>query len=103
MSGLGLGHGTHVPLPLPVADDVGSVVIDRLTLSDLAQQAAPGRIVDLDIKNGWISSQNNSFLLVLYSKVFYLHPESESEIQCHWEEHILRIISQVLFRLKAVK
>ena len=56
MSGLGLGHGTHVPLPLPVADDVGSVVVDGLTLSDLAQQAAPGRIVDLDIKDGWISS-----------------------------------------------
>ena len=49
MSGLGLGHGTHVPLPLPVTDNVGSVVVDGLTLSDLAQQAALGRIVDLDI------------------------------------------------------
>ena len=56
MSGLGLGHGTHVPLPLPVTDDVGSVVIDGLTLSDLAQQAALGRVVDLDIKDGWVPS-----------------------------------------------
>ena len=56
MSGLGLGHGTHVPLPLPVTDDVGSVVIDGLTLSDLAQQAALGRVVDLDIIDGCVSS-----------------------------------------------
>ena len=56
MSGLGLGHGTHVPLPLPVADDVGSVVVDGLTLSDLAQQAALGRVVDLDIIDRWVSS-----------------------------------------------
>ena len=56
MSGLGLGHGTHVPLPLPVTDDVGSIVIDGLTLSDLAQQAALGRVVDHDIIDGWVSS-----------------------------------------------
>ena len=47
VSGLSLGDSPHVPFPLPIEDDVSSVVVDTLPLPDLAKEAAAGRVIDL--------------------------------------------------------
>ena len=36
-----------MPFPLPIEDDVSSVVVDTLPLPDLAKEAAAGRVIDL--------------------------------------------------------
>ena len=51
MSGLSLGDSPHVPLPLPVEDNV-RLVIDTLAIPDLAKETAVGRVVDLQAVAG---------------------------------------------------
>ena len=45
-----------MPLPLPIEDDVSSVVVDALPLPDLAKEAAGGRVIDLQTVNGSVPS-----------------------------------------------
>ena len=35
-----------MPLPLPIEDNLGAIVQDGLALPDLAEEAAPGGVVD---------------------------------------------------------
>ena len=55
MGRAGLRHSSHVPLPLPIEDNIGVIVEDGLALTDLAQEAALGRVIDQNPKDGGIT------------------------------------------------
>ena len=46
MGSAGLRHSSHVPLPLPIEDNLRVIVQDGLALADLAEEAALGCVVD---------------------------------------------------------
>ena len=43
-----------MPLPLPITHNVRGAVIDALPFPDLAEEAALGRVVDLELVDGWV-------------------------------------------------
>ena len=51
----GLGHSSHVPLPLPIEDNIGVIVEDGLALADLAEEAALGRVIDHNLIDGGVT------------------------------------------------
>ena len=54
MGSAGLGDSPHVPLPLPITHNVRGAVIDALPFPDLAEEAALGCVVDLELVDGWV-------------------------------------------------
>ena len=43
-----------MPLSLPIEDNVSSVVVNALALSDLAEEAAVGRVVNFQAVDGGV-------------------------------------------------
>ena len=43
-----------MPLPLPITHNVRGAVIDALSFSDLAEEAALGRVVDFELVDGGV-------------------------------------------------
>ena len=43
-----------MPLPLPITHNVRGAVIDALSFSDLAKEAALGRVVDFELVDGGV-------------------------------------------------
>ena len=54
MGSAGLGDRPDMPLPLPVTHNVRGAVVDALPLPDLAEEAALGRVVDLELVDGGV-------------------------------------------------
>ena len=43
-----------MPLSLPITNNVRGAIIDALPFPDLAEEAALGRVVDLELVDGWV-------------------------------------------------
>ena len=69
-----------MPLSLPIEDNVSSVVVNALALSDLAEEAAVGRVVNLQAVDGGVPS----LVLVIVASVFCkstpVHPSSRTAL-----------------------
>ena len=55
MGSAGLGDRPDMPLPLPITHNVRGAIVDALSFSDLAEEAALGRVVDLELLDGGVS------------------------------------------------
>lgn len=54
MGSAGLGDRPDMPLPLPITHNVRGAIVDTLSFSDLAEEAALGRVVDLELVDGGV-------------------------------------------------
>ena len=50
----GLGDSPHVPLSHPIIHNVRGAIVDALSFSDLAEEAALGCVVDLELVDGGV-------------------------------------------------